>query len=181
MDYPRLRNLKKSTKAFTNVSRFLYDKCIKIIGVMYMVEVYTNYWENRRDGVRKKHGSYASEEEAFEGIQSWWTLHQENYTDVNKRRTNSGALEITYGDDNYYYRIEKSTLDKLPSKKCKLRSPGEVDSKRKLAQLDEESYLFEELAEPYRDLLLLAMGDGQRVKDFIYDQKGRPIRELAKV
>ncbi|MGH2117999.1 hypothetical protein [Aerococcus sp. L_32] len=146
-----------------------------------MVEVYTNYWENRRDGVRKEHGSYASEEAAFEGIRSWWTLHQEKYTDVDKRRTNSGALEITYGDDNYYYRIEKRHLDKLPSTKCKLRSPGEIDSKRKLEQLDEETFLFEELAEPYRDLLLVAMGNGQRVKDFIYDEKGRPIRELTKV
>jgi len=62
-----------------------------------------------------------------------------------------------------------------------LRSPGEIDSKRKLAQLDEETFLFEELAEPYRDLLLVAMGNGQRVKDFIYDEKGRPIRELTKV
>ncbi len=146
-----------------------------------MVEVYTNYWENRRNGVRKEHGSYASEEEAFDGIQSWWTLHQEKYNDIEKRRTNSGALEITYGDDNYYYRIEKRTADKLPSRKYKLRNAGEIEAKRKMENLDDETFLFDELAEPYRDLLVVAMSNGQRVKDFVYDEKGRPIRELEKI
>lgn len=145
-----------------------------------MVEVYTNYWENRRDGVRKEHGSYATEEEAFEGIQNWWTLQNDNYTDVEKRRTNSGALEITYGDDNYYYRIEKREIDKLPSRKYKLKSAGEIEAKRKMENLDEETYLFDELAEPYRDRLVIAMGDGKRVQDFVYDAKGRPIREIIK-
>lgn len=145
-----------------------------------MVECYTNYWENRRDGVRKQHGSYATEKEAFEGIQSWWDLHQEKYTNIKKRRTNSGALEITYGDDNYYYRIEKDNIEKLPSKKVKLRSAGEIAAKRKMENLDEEFFLFDELAEPYRDQLVIAMGDGHRVQEFIYDEKGRPVRELVK-
>lgn len=141
--------------------------------------VYTNYWENRRDRVRKEHGSYATEDEAFEAIKAWWDLHKENYSDVNAERTNSGALEITYGDDNYYYRIEKRQIEgKLPNLKYKLRSKGEVEAKRLMENLHNEAFLFEELAEPYRDRLIQAMGDGKKVVQYIYDGEGRPIRKL---
>lgn len=32
--------------------------------------VYTVYWENKRDDVRKEHGTFASEEEALAGIKA---------------------------------------------------------------------------------------------------------------
>lgn len=146
-----------------------------------MTQVYTNYWINRRNNVVKEHGSYASEEAAKQGIFAWWELQKDKYQDVEERRTNSGALEITYGDDNYYYRIVKRDVDfELPSLKVKLRSSGEVDKLRKQLSLDDEYYLFEELAEPYRDRLVEAMGDGRKVQDYIYDQHGRMISSLTK-
>ncbi|MCR8968854.1 hypothetical protein [Facklamia sp. 7083-14-GEN3] len=142
-------------------------------------KVYTNYWLNRRDNVVKEHGSYATEEEALRGIKAWWELQKDNYKDVKERRTNSGALEITYGDSNYYYRIVEREFDEeLPSLKVKLRSQGEVESLRKKFFLEDEQALFDELAEPYRDRLVEAMGDGKKVQDYIYDQQGRMIRPL---
>ncbi|MBG9985361.1 hypothetical protein HZY91_00465 [Facklamia sp. DSM 111018] len=141
--------------------------------------VYTNYWINRRDNVVKEHGSYATEEAARKAIKSWWELQKDNYKNVEDRRTNSGALEITYGDDNYYYRIVQREIDgRLPSLKVKLRSPGEIESLRKKLQLDEELFLFDELAEPYRDRLLEAMGDGKKVQEYIYDEYGRLVRPI---
>lgn len=141
--------------------------------------VYTNYWENRRDNVRKEHGSYATEEEAIEGIKAWWELHNEKYTNVKHERTNSGALEITYGDDNYYYRIEKREIDdKLPSRNYKLKSSGEIQAARWNENLHDEAFLFDELAEPYRDRLMVAMADVKKVRKYVYDKNGRPIKEL---
>ena len=61
-----------------------------------------------------------------------------------------------------------------------MRSSGEVDKLRKQLSLDDEYYLFEELAEPYRDRLVEAMGDGRKVQDYIYDQHGRMISSLKK-
>lgn len=143
--------------------------------------VYTNYWVNRRSNVIKEHGSYASEEEAFQGIKAWWELQKDNYREVDQRRTNSGALEITYGDDNYYYRIIKREIEgQLPSLKVKLRSAGQIEALRKQHLLEDKDYLFEELAEPYRDRLVMAMGDGQKVLGYVYDHHGRMIRPLDK-
>ena len=48
------------------------------------------------------------------------------------------------------------------------------------SELDDEYFLFEELAEPYRDRLVEAMGDGRKVQDYIYDQHGRMISSLKK-
>ncbi|MGF3066199.1 hypothetical protein ACQV2X_03880 [Facklamia sp. P12945] len=142
-------------------------------------KVYTNYWMNRRDNVVKEHGSYATESEALRGIKAWWELQKDNYKDVVERRTNSGALEITYGDNNYYYRIVEREMDEeLPSLKVKLRSQGEIESLRKKYLLEDEQVLFDELAEPYRDRLVEAMGDGKKVQDYIYDLQGRMIRPL---
>ncbi|MGX7108444.1 hypothetical protein [Facklamia miroungae] len=142
-------------------------------------KIYTNYWINRRDNVVKEHGSYASEEEALKGIKAWWELQKDNYKEVEERRTNSGALEITYGDNNYYYRIiQRESDETLPSLKVKLRSKGEIESLRKKHLLEDEQLLFDELAEPYRDRLVQAMGDGKKVQEYIYDEQGRMIRPL---
>lgn len=142
-------------------------------------DVFTNFWINERAGVRKEHGSYATEEEAVAGIEAWWELHKDNYTDIKHTRTNRGALEITYGDDNYYYRIEKRTTDEpLLNKKPKKRSAGEVEKLRQTHQIDDEAYLFEELAEPYQDRLMTAFHDGAKLLTYTFDKKGRPIKKF---
>lgn len=141
--------------------------------------VYTNYWQNRLTGVKKKHGSYASEEEAINGIKAWWELHQEDYPHAEYKRTNSGALEIIYNDDDHFYRIEKRKTDKpLPKAKNKLRNKNEVASIREKYGLHDEALLFEELAEPYRDRLMIAMNDSKKLQDYTFDSEGRPIKKF---
>ncbi|AXY25549.1 hypothetical protein CL176_05820 [Suicoccus acidiformans] len=142
--------------------------------------VYTNYWINKRDNVRKEHGSYKTEEEALKGIETWWELHKEHYKDVQHVRTNSGALEILYDDDNYVYRIEEREIEgELPSRSYQKLSPGEIEAKRKQLGLDDETYLFDELAEPYRDRLLVTMADGKKVKEWVYNVKGQPVVKVS--
>ncbi|MCZ0717201.1 hypothetical protein [Aerococcus kribbianus] len=140
--------------------------------------VYTNYWISKRDGVRKEHGTYASEEDALEAIKVWWELKGESYkTDI--YRTNTGALEIAYIDDNYFYRIESHETDQpLPKKTYRLKKPGEVESQRAQLNLDDHSYLFDELGEPYRDRLIRAMGDIQLARSFTYNEEGVPIERF---
>lgn len=141
--------------------------------------VYTNYWQNRLSNVKKEHGSYKNEEEAINGIKAWWELHKEDYPHAEYKRTNSGALEIIYQDDDHFYRIEKRTIDKpLPSQKYKLRKKGEIEALRSRHNLHEEAYLFEELAEPYQDRLIQAMADCDKLRNYVYDNEGRPIRKL---
>ncbi|MDN6397618.1 MAG: hypothetical protein L0J75_01115 [Alkalibacterium sp.] len=142
--------------------------------------VYTNYWQNRLTGVKKEHGSYKNEDEAINGIKAWWELHKEDYPGAEYKRTNSGALEIIYNDDNYFYRVEKRRLEKpLPKSKAKLRNKNEVKSIREKHGLHEEAFLFEELAEPYRDRLMLAMNDGQKLMRYTFDSDGCPIKKLT--
>lgn len=142
-------------------------------------QVYTTYWQNRLSNVKKEHGSYENEEEAIKGIKAWWELHKEAYPHAEYKRTNSGALEIIYNDDDHFYRIEKRSIEgKLPSRKYKLRKPGEVEALRSKHNLHEEAYLFEELAEPYQDRLVQAMADSMKLRNYVYDSEGRPIRKL---
>lgn len=137
--------------------------------------VFTNYWVNNREDFRKEHGSYLTEEEAIQGIETWWELQKDKYTNVSKKRTNSGALEINYGDDNYFYRIEKRTIkDKLPTRSYKLKSKGEIDALRKKLNLDDQQLLFDELAEPYRDRLIIAMSNSVTPREYLYSEKGAP-------
>lgn len=137
--------------------------------------VYTTYWINRRDDVQKEHGSYLTEEEAIEGIFAWWELNKDQYR-VEQIRTNTGALELLYGDDNYYYRIQKRVIDgNLPSKSYKLLSSGEILSKRQLLNLNDETLLFDELAEPYRDRIITAMADSKKAREWLFTQNGKPI------
>lgn len=141
--------------------------------------VYTNYWVSRIGDVRKEHGSYKSEEEAIDGIKAWWELHKEEYPNAQYNRTNTGALEIIYQDENSYYRIEEREIEgNLPSRSYHLKKPGEVEAQRSRLLLDDESYLFDELAEPFRDRLILAMADSKKARSYIYDPQGRPIREI---
>lgn len=143
-------------------------------------EVYTNYWVNRWTKVRKEHGSYPSEEEAVKAIMTWWDIHKEHHKHVEQRRTNKGALEIAYGDDHYVYRIEKRTMDMpLPSTTYRLKSDGEIRQQRLMYQLNDETYLFDELAEPYRDRLIVAMADSAKVREYCYTKNGQPIVKLA--
>lgn len=143
------------------------------------VKVYTNYWVDNRSGVRKEHGSYKSEQEAREGIFAWWEIHNERYNDIEYVRTNRGALEVIYGNSDYYYRIEENLRDDpLPSTSYTVKSPGEIESLRQRFQLDNETFLFDELAEPYRDRLIIAMGDSLKVREYTYTEDGRPIIKL---
>lgn len=144
--------------------------------------VYTNYWQNRIGNIRKEHGSYKTEEEAIAGIKAWWELHKENHHDVQYNRTNSGALEIVYGDKNYFYRIEKHTIDgSLPKRTYRLKKGGEIESLRAKHNLNKESFLFDELAEPFRDRLILAMADINKARSHVYDSEGRLIRGLDQI
>ena len=141
--------------------------------------VYTNYWQNRIGNIRKEHGSYKTEEEAIAGIKAWWELHKENHKHVQYNRTNSGALEIVYDDKNYVYRIEKRTIEgALPKRTYQLKKAGEVESLRGKYNLNKESFLFDELPEPIRDRLILAMADIQKARSHVYDKEGRLIRGL---
>ncbi|WP_322348863.1 hypothetical protein [Jeotgalibaca ciconiae] len=107
-------------------------------------------------------------------------MHKENHSNVQYIRTNTGALEIIYGDERYVYRIEKRTIDgTLPTRSYRLKKSGEINSLRSKYLLDEDSFLFDELAEPFRDRLILAMADSKKARSFIYDRDGRPIHELG--
>lgn len=145
-----------------------------------MTKVYTNYWENRRDDVRKEHGSYMSEEEAIEGIKAWWEINNNNFSNAVIERTNTGALEVSYvDDDNYHYRIESREIEgKLPKKSYKLKTKGQIDSERSLNGLEENELLFDELPEPFRDRLMLAMTDPTIARKYKYDSNGKPITEF---
>ncbi|MBF6977635.1 hypothetical protein IU403_00570 [Aerococcaceae bacterium zg-BR22] len=144
--------------------------------------VYTNYWVNERVDLKKEHGSYLTEEEAIKGIETWWEIHKEHYKEVEHKRMNSGALEIYYGDPQYYYRIEKRQISEpLPSRTYRLKSAGEIQSTRKMNQLRDGVYLFDELAEPYRDRLIVTMADAQKVREYVYTDHGEPIIKLADV
>ncbi|MGX7347820.1 hypothetical protein [Aerococcus vaginalis] len=147
-----------------------------------MIEtVFTVYWENKRDEVRKKHGTFNTEEDAMNGIKAWWELQKEEYDQIKTERTNSGALEIQYlsHDSNYVYRIEEEPNEgTLPPTTYKLRSEKEIQALRKKNDLDDDYYLFDELAEPYRDRLIVAMNDSNKARKYAYDQRGRIIKEL---
>lgn len=150
------------------------------MGFILTNSVYTNYWISKRDDVRKEHGTYRSEEDALAAIEAWWELKGEHY-DMEVYRTNTGALEVAYIDDNYFYRIEKhEATDRLPNAKYKLKKPGEIESKRKMLQLDEHEFLFDELGEPYRDRLIRAMGDSEEARSYTYTAEGIPIEKMSK-
>lgn len=137
--------------------------------------VFTNYWVNRRQNIRKEHGSYQTEEEAVKGIETWWEIQKDKYSNVTKTRTNSGALEINYGDENYFYRVEERDItEKLPTRSYKLKSKGEIESLRKQLNLTEEQFLFDELPEPYRDRLIVAMSNSITPREFLYSENGAP-------
>lgn len=138
--------------------------------------VYTNYWVNERADVRKQHGSFETEREAVHAIIAWWEIHKESYKDVSYVRTNTDALEILYGDSNYYYRVEKrETSDPLPTTSYKVKSKGEIEALRNRHQLDQDTLIFDELPEPYRDRIMVAMGDTQLVREYTYTMDGKPI------
>lgn len=142
--------------------------------------VYTNYWINQRDNVKKEHGSYKTEQEAIDAIQTWWEIHNQKHRDVLYERTNSGALEILYGDANYYYRIEKREINEpLPSTAYKVKSKGEIEALRNKHQLDDTAFVFDELPEPYRDRLVQAIGDSSMCRDYSYTEDGQPIIKLS--
>lgn len=146
-------------------------------------KVYTIYWVNERADVRKQHGSFATEKEAMEAIVAWWEIHNETHKDVSYVRTNTGALEVLYGDPNYYYRIEEREIDgPLPSTSYKLKSAGEIEALRRKHQLDDDTLCFDELPEPHRDRIIKAMGDSKIAREYTYTKNGEPIiKALAKV
>ena len=138
--------------------------------------VYTNFWINERANVKKQHGSFETEEEAIASILAWWEIHKETPKDITYERTNRGALEVLYGDPNYYYRIEERIIDKpLPSRKYKVRTAGEIEVQRQRYQLDTETFIFDELAEPYRDRIMVAMADSVVARYYTYTKDGKPI------
>ncbi len=141
-----------------------------------MRTVYTNYWVNERNDVKKQHGSYNSEQEAVDAIFAWWEIHNEDYGEVEYKRTNTGALEIIYGDPNYYYRIEEEEVaSPLPKTSYKVKTSGEIEALKQKHQLTEDTFVFDELAEPYRDRLIVAMADIETAREYTYTEDGRPI------
>lgn len=144
--------------------------------------VYTNYWINKRAGIKKEHGSYLTEEDAIKGIETWWDIHKAKYKEIIHKRTNSGALEILYGDDRYFYRIEKREIDgKLPSTTYKLKSSGEIHALRLQHHLRDEMFLFDELSEPYRDRLIVTMADVPKIREYVYTKRGEPIIKISEI
>lgn len=138
--------------------------------------VYTNYWVNERADVKKKHGSFDTEKEAVAAIYAWWDIHNENRPNIEYVRTNTEALEIIYGDANYYYRIEKrTTTSPAPKTSYRVKTQGEIEALRQKHQLDEQTFLFDELPEPYRDRLMTAMGNILVAREYSYTKKGQPI------
>lgn len=144
--------------------------------------VYTNYWVNERAEVKKRHGSFKTEEDAVNAIHAWWEIHDESYSDVSYNRTNTGALEVIYGDPNYFYRIEKREIsEQLPTISYRLKTQGEIEALRNKHLLDRETFVFDELPEPRRDRLMVAMGDIKVAREYTYTEDGKPIlRVLAK-
>lgn len=144
--------------------------------------VYTNYWVNERAEVKKRHGSFKTEEDAVNAIHAWWEIHDESYSDVSYNRTNTGALEVIYGDPNYFYRIEKREIsEQLPTTSYRLKTQGEIEALRNKHLLDRETFVFDELPEPRRDRLMVAMGDIKVAREYTYTEDGKPIlRVLAK-
>ncbi len=141
--------------------------------------VYTNYWVNVRDDVKKEHGSYKTEQDAVDAIKTWWEIHNETHRDIIYERTNSGALEIIYGDANYFYRIEEQErTEPLPSTSYKVKTIGEIEALRNKHLLDDASFVFDELSEPYRDRLIIAIGDVKRCREYSYTKDGQPIVKL---
>lgn len=137
--------------------------------------VFTNYWVNQREDFRKEHGSYLTEEEAIQGIETWWEIQNDKYSNVTRTRTNSGALEIKYGDDNYFYRIEQRQIEgALPKRAYKLKSKGEIEAQRKQLNLHDQQFLFDELAEPYRDRLIITMSNSLIPREYLYSENGKP-------
>ena len=145
-------------------------------------EVYTVYWVNQRNEMRKEHASYVTEEEALNSIKTWWRIHKEEHKNVHEVRTNTGALEVVYGDPNYVYRIEKRILDTpLPSRNYKLRSQGQIESQRQLLQLTEDERLFDELPEPYRDRIIEVFADSHKAMNYCYTPDGKPVIRLSEI
>lgn len=139
---------------------------------------YRTYWINKRNDVRKEHGTYATEEEAKEAIIAWWEINNESY-DYELYRTNTDAIEIKYIDDYSFYRIEKIESDEsLPDKSYKLKTAGEIDAKRKELNLDPDEFIFDELAEPHRDRLIQAMADSKKARSYIYNDRGQLIKSI---
>jgi hypothetical protein len=56
-----------------------------------------------------------------------------------------------------------------------------VESLRGKYNLNKESFLFDELAEPLRDRLILAMADINKARNHVYDSEGRLIRGLEEI
>ncbi|MER2064428.1 MAG: hypothetical protein ABS873_07220, partial [Alkalibacterium sp.] len=73
---------------------------------------------------------------------------------------------------------KRKTDRPLPKSKAKLRNKNEVVSIRQKHDLHDEAFLFEELAEPYRDRLMIAMNDSEKLMQYTFDSEGRPIKKL---
>ncbi|WP_018658807.1 hypothetical protein [Allofustis seminis] len=145
-----------------------------------METVYTTYWISKRDGIKKRHATYKTEEQAIEGIKAWWELQGDRY-EPTYERTNTGALEIAYIDDNYFYRVESSKTDQpLPPTSYQLFTQGQIEAKRGQWHVDDDLYLFDELPEAYRDRLIMAMNDILTARAYIYTEKGRPVQKMER-
>ena len=66
----------------------------------------------------------------------------------------------------------------LPKSTYKKKTAGEIDALRDKHNLDDESFVFDELSEPFRDRIISATPDIQKARNYIYDNKGRPYKEL---
>ena len=66
----------------------------------------------------------------------------------------------------------------MPKRSYRVKTAGEVESLRAKYNLNKESFLFDELAEPLRDRLILTMADIKKTRNHVYDREGRLIRGL---
>lgn len=142
-------------------------------------KVYTVFWENNLSGELKQHGTFKSYEDATAAIKAWWEMHEYQPTKF-KEKPNGHVTRIEYGHRDYVYKIvEHELVGKLLSTSYKQLKQGQVEDQRKKLNLShDDGLLFDQLPEPRRDRIIVAMGDINAARNYTYDHKGKPITKF---
>lgn len=145
-------------------------------------KVYTVFWENKLSGELKQHGTFKSYDNAVSAIKAWWELH-EYQPEKFKEKPNGQVTRIEYGHRDYIYKIVEREIDEqLPKTTYKQIKQGQIDDQRKKYNLsNNDGFLFDELPEPRRDRIIVAMGDINAARSYTYDNKGKPITKFVNI
>lgn len=80
-------------------------------------------------------------------------------------------MEIESDDNNYIYQIEKRTIEgTFPKRSYWVNKAEEVESLCAKYDLNKKFFLFDELVEPLRDKVILAMADIKKARSHDYDK-----------